>query len=201
MFLALPLLIAFEPFRLVGCGFVWCWRFMHWLLTPPRVVWVAFALPWIVVFHVVWFAHGWATFRPLCWSEEGYPRQELMGPMTVEATDAYYDFFVAWLGPDSVRRFGTNQIDVRPALRLMPTDLLWNHSGKVAQKLAAEQGIVDEQGRSPTDCSLVEERVMEGGKAEGYSTGWGYWPYNEFEDFRSPFWRYLVFYHKPGSAP
>lgn len=195
-FLALPFLILFMVLRPVGCGFVWFGRFLRWLVRPRTLLGLAFLLPWVVVFHVMWFAHGWSAFRPLCYQDWGYPFVELMGPMSVEATDAFHDFFVAWLGSDSVRRFGSNQIDIRPALRLMPTDILWNYTGKVAANVADQQGTVDQQGRSPFRCSFIEEVVMEDGKAESYSKDWGYWPYNEMDENAS-FWRYLINYHQP----
>jgi hypothetical protein len=197
-FLALPLLAVLEVFLLFACGLVWIVRLLRWCLRPRPLVAIAFLSPWIVVFHVVWFAHGWSAFRPLCWRFQGSPSVELMGPMSVEATDAFHEFFVAWLGPNAERRSDAHHLDVRPAIRLMPTDVLLNSSGHLVIRFAKERGVLDERDMSPDDCRYVEEMLMEDGKAESYSSDWGYWPYNELNDVNSPLWRYFVYYHRSG---
>jgi len=201
-FFALPLLAVLEVFRLFACGLVWIVRLLRWCLRPRPLVIIAFLLPWIVVFHVVWFAHGWSAFHPLCRDRDDFWREwsELIGPMTPEATEEFHDFFVDWLGPDSVRRSGTNRIDIRPALRMVPTNYLWNISRQVAEVIAARHGIAGRPERNTDDCSFIEEILMEGGKASRHSEGWGYWPYNEIDEF-SPLGNYLVLYHCTDRAP
>lgn len=198
-FLALPFLVLFMVLRPVGCGFVWLGRFLRWLVRPKSLLGLAFLLLWIAVFHVLWFSHGWSTFRPLCWHDEGYTTTELTGPMTVEATAEFHDFFVSWLGPDSVRRFGDHQIDVRPVLRMIPTSYLWNISRQTAEVMATRRGVVGRPERDTEMCGFIEEMLMEGGKASRHSEGWGYWPYNAIDE-DSPFGEYLTYYHQTDPA-
>ncbi len=120
--------------------------------------------------------------------------------MTVEATDEFHDFFVSWLGPNSVRRFGDRHIDVRPALRMIPTDYLWNVSRQVAEGIAKRRGIAVQPERRTQDCDFIEEMLMEGEEASRHSEGWGYWPYNVIDD-NSTVGRYLVFYHCSDRPP
>ena len=165
-------------------------------MRPRTLVGAAFLLPWVVVFHVIWFAHGWSAFRPLCLvsgvlSGGG---MELTGPMTVEASDQFHDFFVRWIGPDSVRRSGDHGIDVRPALRMIPTSYLWNITRQVAEQVAERRGVAGRGERKTSHCDFIDEMLMENGKASSRTWGWGYWPYNEIDD-RTPLGEYLVYYH------
>ncbi|MEM7119854.1 MAG: hypothetical protein AAF563_01180 [Pseudomonadota bacterium] len=132
----------------------------------------------VFVMHGVWFQFGWMSFQPLCVSGGGpfilFSNYSLDGPMTPEAASSFVDVLQRQYSDDAVQPSGTEYVMVRPAIALLDSGLHWNYTSRIAEDL---------DGADASDsCELVEQAIMADGRAASWGRGWGYWPWNTFDE-------------------
>ena len=171
----------------IGC-------FLRW---PPEMARLSPAmrglslLAVVFVLHGVWLQFGWMSFHPLCISGGGpftlFGSYSLHGPMTPEAASSFVDILQRHYRDDAVQPSGTNYVLVRPGIALFDSSLHWNYTSRIAEHL-------DGAGASD-DCELVEQAIMADGRAASWGRGWGYWPWNTFDE-DGAFVQWLLSLHK-----
>ena len=145
-------------------------------LSPARRGFAVLAV--VVVMHGVWFQFGWMSFQPLCVSGGGpftlFSTYSLDGPMKPEAASRFLDILQRQYSDDAVQPSGTDYVMVRPAIALFDSGLHWNYTSRIAEDL---------DGADASDsCELVEQAIMADGRAASWGRGWGYWPWNSFDE-------------------
>lgn len=131
----------------------------------------------IVVLHAAWFHSGWMPFRPPCSgsSDPFYGRETLLkGPLKAEAARRFVDVLKRQYSKDAVRLLGDHTVLVRPAIALFPNSVHERYTINIADDLG---------GRVSTGhCGAIEEALMARGHADSRLVGYGYWPWNTFDE-------------------
>ncbi len=163
-----------------------------WYLRWPAVVrrrrpWLrgSTLLAAVFVLHGIWFQFGWAPFRPPCIVDSGSiiatSHRSLVGPMTPEAALESVDT-LNWRDREVARLSGEHDVLARPARVLFDDGGVWNNTMKIAESLAEEQGLPSPDFDQRNECAELERVVMLGGRAEEFSSGWGTWPWDTFDE-------------------
>ena len=171
-------LVAFGSLAVVifalGC-------YLRW---PPEMARLSpakrgFALLTVVfVLHGIWFQSGWIPFQPLCTSGGGpftlFSSYSLAGPLTPEAASHFVDILQRQYSEDAARLSGPDHVLVRPAIALFDSELHWNYTSRIAELF--------DGARASDTCGSVEQAIMANGRALSWGRGWGYWPWNTFDE-------------------
>jgi len=142
-----------------------------------------------VALQAGWFLYGWTVYRPMCLNSTGWwgpSHYELIGPLSPEA--------VAYLTRDDSpgwRANGENGVLVRPAMRMIWREILWNNTSQAAGGIAETYGLAGLDWGASDRCDAIERLMMKDGRALYRSEGWGLWPYTTIDE-NGPLGRWII---------